>query len=140
MIDSAVLFWIASAAGLIMLIWLGGKDGLILSVSLVVGLFATYFSVVQWGFEQARLPTLAIDLLVVTVSTVIALRSRRYWPTWFTGILLVSVLTSLSGILMWDFVPRTFINLSGFLLLPALWIAAYGCWCDYRGRPTTPTA
>lgn len=132
MISSAALFWTATAAGLIMLITFGGRSGFAISIAIGAGMTATYFSVVQWGFEGARPTTLLIDTVVLIVSITVALRSKRYWPTWFAGILMVSVLTSLAGLMAADFVPRAFINLSGFLLLPALWVAALGCWRDQR--------
>lgn len=80
----------------------------------------------------AGLAVLLIDLVLLAAIARIALRSRRYWPTWFAGMHLVAVLAgaaALAAPLEHVQALRTF---GGFWGVPALLAMVFGLFLDRR--------
>ena len=75
---------------------------------------------------------LLIDIALLVAITSIALRSPRYWPTWFAGLHLAGVAYGLAAVLL----PRAtdLRVLAGFWGTAALLVMVLGLFLDRRAR------
>ena len=129
-----MIFLLANCIFLILILgycWWAGNGLDRLGVGAVTAaLLLTFLSNLAVGFSASSLLVLCIDFMLFVAMTALALKSPRYWPTWFAGLQLASVLFGVAS-LMWP-VEDTGIyqTLSGFFAIPALLAMALGIFLD----------
>jgi len=101
-----------------------------LAGTLVAGIFAAP--------GHATPIVLAVDTVLLAAITVIALRSERYWPTWFAGFHLAAVGFGIAALALPQVgVLRVF---SGFWGVPALIVMVFGLLLDRRAEAAAARA
>ncbi len=78
---------------------------------------------------------LLVDLILLAAIVRIALRSPRYWPTWFAGLHLAGVTCGTAAVLAGPEYADTLRIFAGFWGVPALLAMVVGLFLDRRGRP-----
>lgn len=120
--------------GLIGLVWqLGDRDDHKIMVAITLAIIATSLTGLLGEFER-RVLVRAIDTLLAVCVTYYALKSRRYWPLWFAGILWASVIISLLAFLLPGEQADIFFFASTALAFPSLFILAIGLVLDNKAK------
>ncbi len=101
---------------------------------LLLATFFTFLSNTWLGRGSARLAISAIDMSVLALAVMIALRSDRYWPVWFSGFHSLAVLSGLQSLLVSERYAAYFWAFSGFWALPAVLAMAVGIVLDDRSQ------
>ncbi len=66
----------------------GTRDAQIVAVTTLVASFASYFLVSRYAGVEVGV--LAVDVMVLSAFTAVALKSDRFWPLWIAGLQLTS--------------------------------------------------
>jgi hypothetical protein len=127
------LFWAFTAATLIILATFGERPERGFAVLIVVAVGATWLNFERDGWTDP-VALLAIDGVVLAAGLLLALRTDRYWPLWFSGFQMLTVLTGIAHLVSPDHVPALFLNLSALWFYPALWCSTAGVVFDSRAR------
>jgi len=81
--------------------------------------------------DHATAAVLAVDLVLLAAIIRIALRSSRYWPTWFAGLHLVAVACGAAAFAA-PSLSDTLRVFAGFWGVPALLAMVFGLFLDRR--------
>lgn len=84
--------------------------------------------------DRVVLAILAIDLVLLAAIIRIALRSLRYWPTWFAGLHFAGVLCGVAALGAPAQHVETLRILAGFWGVPALLAMVFGLFLDRRSQ------
>lgn len=104
---------------------------------IAAALLATLAISILVSQEWAGAATLVVDMVLLAAIVEIALRSQRYWPTWFAGFHLAAVCCGVAALLApvgYDVILRIF---AGFWGIPALLAMVLGIFLDRRAHPST---
>lgn len=111
----------------------GGVDGRRIAIVYVLACLATLAALfVQPGWTRTNLPTFAVDLVLLVILWRIALRSQRWFATWFTGLHLVAVVSHTASLLVTGYAFKLYFFLQGFWSVPMLLTLAIGVELDRR--------
>ncbi len=66
----------------------GTRDAQIVAVTTLVASFASYFLVSRYAGVEVGV--LAVDVMVLSAFTAVALKSDRFWPLWIAGLQLTA--------------------------------------------------
>lgn len=75
---------------------------------------------------------LTVDLLVLAVFLVVALRSDRFWPLWISGLQLTTTLAHFLKAINFDLIPSAYGAAERFWSYPILIVIAVGTWRQHR--------
>lgn len=125
-------FWLFLICVIVVTVTMGGSEGRLLVITCVTASALTYVANVQLGFDFARLVVLVIDVGVFAIIIAIALRSRSYWPIWFSAFQMITVATHFAQMTIPSSIPGIYGNAAGFWALPALGAAVVGVMLDRR--------
>lgn len=130
-----LLFWLLTMVGCGYAAAAGGKDGrwaafLIIAASLLT------IPATRLGQDWARTEylILVVDLALLAGLSVLALRSRRFFPLWMTGFHLIAVLTHVSTLLAPDFAPPIYRALESLWAIPMTLAMMWGIHLDRRDK------
>lgn len=105
-------------------------------IAALLGTLAAGFLPLGWTVPAV----LVVDLVLLVAITAIALRSRRYWPTWFAGFHLAAVAFGMAALLVAPEEAGRLRALSGFWGVPALLAMVVGLFLDHRAPLPQPQA
>ena len=74
----------------------------------------------------------AVDLVVLAVFLLVALRSDRFWPLWIAGLQLTTILAHLLKAIDFKLLPFAYGAAERFWSYPILVIIAVGAWRQHR--------
>ena len=74
----------------------------------------------------------AVDLVVLAVFLLVALRSDRFWPLWIAGLQLTTILAHLLKAIDFKLLPFAYGTAERFWSYPILVIIAVGAWRQHR--------
>ena len=74
----------------------------------------------------------AVDLIVLAVFLLVALRSDRFWPLWITGLQLTTILAHMLKAVDFRLLPFAYGAAERFWSYPILVIIAVGAWRQHR--------
>jgi hypothetical protein len=105
----------------------GGWEERTVIVASVFGAYLSFLLGVVFGVRYAKVavPVLWVDLIIFILMLGIALRSRKFWPTWvgaFAGVVLLSHLAPL----MPGMIPRIYYDATALWSYPKLIAVALG--------------
>ena len=75
---------------------------------------------------------MAVDLVVLAVFLLVALRSDRFWPLWITGLQLTTTLAHMLKAVDFKLLPFAYGAAERFWSYPILVIIAVGAWRQHR--------
>ena len=75
---------------------------------------------------------MAVDLVVLAVFLLVALRSDRFWPLWITGLQLTTILAHMLKAVDFKLLPFAYGAAERFWSYPILIIIAVGAWRQHR--------
>ena len=117
------------------LAWMiGGNDERRFSMALIGASLATLVAQMSVSWAQGFPIFLIIDLTVLLLAVSLALKSRRYWPIWFSAFQFVSVITTAATFARPGSLPKIYGELASFWALPALLAMAVGMLLDHRAK------
>lgn len=82
--------------------------------------------------SQAMTAILLVDIILLAAIVRIALRSSRYWPTWFAGLHLAAVACGMAALVAAPSHSDTLRVFAGFWGVPALLAMVFGLFLDRR--------
>lgn len=85
-----------------------------------------------FNLDKMDLYQLHIDLLIMFSIMYICIKSDSYWPIWFAGFHIITVLTHFSRLLFPNKFPLVYIKAEEFWSIPAMVAMTIGVWLDYR--------
>lgn len=111
----------------------GGLDGRRIALVYVIACLATLGALhLQADWSHTHLPTFAVDLVLLLFLWRIALRSARWFPSWFAGLHLVAVVSHIASFLVTGYAFKLYFFLQGFWSVPMLLSLALGVALDRR--------
>lgn len=111
----------------------GGVDGRRIAIVYVSACLATLAALfVQAEWSRTHLPTFAVDLVLLVLLWRIALRSRRWFATWFAGLHLVAVVSHTASLVVTGYAFKLYFFLQGFWSVPMLLTLVIGVELDRR--------
>ncbi|RYG88963.1 MAG: hypothetical protein EON59_02710 [Alphaproteobacteria bacterium] len=111
----------------------GGVDGRRISIVYVAACLATLGALlVQADWSRTHWPTFAVDMVLLFLLWRIALRSRRWFATWFTGLHLVAVVSHAASMVVSSYAFKLYFFLQGFWSVPMLLTLVIGVELDRR--------
>lgn len=128
----ALAYWVFLTSVIVVFVTRGGPDGRLFTFACIIASTLTYFANAQFGFNSSRFHVLAIDSALLAIVTILAMRSRSYWPMWFAGFHMIAVATRLAQFVFPASIPGIYGNTAGFWALPALGVAVFGVLLDRR--------
>lgn len=132
------MFLLANSAFLILSVgygWLAGSRLDRQAVGwIVAALLATLATPIIITPAWNALAILLIDLVLLAAIMQIALRSTRYWPTWFAGLHLSGVTFAFAAVLAAPQYTSTMRAFAGFWGTAALLAMVLGLFFDRRGQ------
>ena len=98
---------------------------------------ASFISVAVLSPMSVRYSTIeegemAVDLVVLAVFLLVALRSDRFWPLWITGLQLTTTLSHMLKAVDFKLLPAAYGAAERFWSYPILVIIAVGAWRQHR--------
>lgn len=130
------LFLLVTAVSLILSIGYGWLAGTRIDRQAVAWIAAALIATLSISsfvpVARAGAAILAVDLVLLAAMIEIALRSPRYWPTWFAGFHLAAVCYGLASLLAPDSYANTLRVFAGFWGVPALLAMVFGIFLDRR--------
>ena len=98
---------------------------------------ASFISVAVLSPMSVRYSTIeegemAVDLVVLAVFLLVALRSDRFWPLWITGLQLTTTLAHMLKAVDFKLLPFAYGAAERFWSYPILVIIAVGAWRQHR--------
>lgn len=84
--------------------------------------------------DRAIAAVLLVDFVLLAAVVRIALRSPRYWPTWFAGLHLAAVACGLAALMVPPQHVGTLRIFAGFWGVPALLVMVFGLFLDRRAQ------
>lgn len=109
-------------------LWRGGKPERLVGSVLLIAMIATALMPVAPGrsYYMLHLPLLAIDLLLLSALTAVALRANRFWPLWLAALQLVAI--GVHGVRAYDphILPIVYARIVGEIAYPMLALLVIG--------------
>jgi hypothetical protein len=137
MISLAVnlLFWLSIACSLAAAFVFGRRTERVFVLVLVAASIATLLANRAIPEPVGKMEVVRlIDLALFAIAWVLALKSDRFWPIWFTAMQTLSVLTEPASWQAEGIPHLIFSNLAAFWSLPGLIVLAGGTILDWRKR------
>lgn len=111
----------------------GGPDGRRIAAAYIIACFATLVALfIQTEWSRTHWPTFLVDFVLLAVLWRIALGSRRWFATWFTGFHLVAVVSHLASLMVPGYAFKLYFFLQGFWSVPMLLALVIGVELDRR--------
>lgn len=133
-----MIFLLANAVFLILSVgygWLAGDRLDRQAVAWIVAALAGTLTATTFGPQnQVVLAILVVDLVLLAAIMRIALRSSRYWPTWFAGLHLAGVACGVAALGAPPQHVETLRVFAGFWGVPALLVMVFGLFLDRRAQ------
>jgi len=109
-------------------LWRGGKPERLVGSVLLIAMIATALMPVAPGrsYYMLHLPLLAIDLLLLSALTAVALRANRFWPLWLAALQLLAI--GVHGVRAYDphILPIVYARIVGEIAYPMLALLVIG--------------
>jgi hypothetical protein len=126
-------FWLLTAGCALYGVVRGGRSGrwavtIFVSGALLTGLVTLR----DPDWHDTVYPILWIDLACLLGFLIVALRSRHYWPLWFSAFHLVAVGVHLATIVRPNYMPKAYAALQTFWSIPMLLVMVRGIVLDRR--------
>lgn len=83
-------------------------------------------------YTSVEVGELTVDLLVLSLFLVVALRSDRFWPLWISGLQLTTTLAHFLKAINFDLLPSAYGAAERFWSYPILIVIAVGAWRQHR--------
>ena len=103
--------------------------GVCIAASLISVAVLSPMSVRYTTIEEGEM---AVDLVVLAVFLLVALRSDRFWPLWITGLQLTTILAHMLKAVDFKLLPAAYGAAERFWSYPILVIIAVGAWRQHR--------
>ena len=103
--------------------------GVCIAASLISVAVLSPMSVRYRTIEEGEM---AVDLVVLAVFLLVALRSDRFWPLWITGLQLTTTLSHMLKAVDFKLLPAAYGAAERFWSYPILVIIAVGAWRQHR--------
>lgn len=130
-----MIFLLANTAFLILAIgygWLAGDRLDRQAVAWIVFALLGTFAASALADHRAVAAILLVDCVLLAAIVRIALRSSRYWPTWFAGFHLAAVSCGVAAVAAAPSLTDTLRVFAGFWGVPALLVMVFGLFLDRR--------
>lgn len=99
---------------------------------IVAALLGTLAATTFVADDRAILAVLVVDLVLLAAIVRVALKSVRYWPTWFAGLHLAGVTCLFAALIASPPHNETLRVFAGFWGVPALLTMVFGLFLDRR--------
>lgn len=101
---------------------------------IVAALAGTLAATMAVAANRAVLAILVVDIALLGAIMRIALKSTRYWPTWFAGLHLAGVACGAAALVAPASQVQTLQTFAGFWGVPALLAMVFGLFLDRRAQ------
>ena len=119
--------------------WLRGRsDERIVAMVCVAASFASLVMVTRLRLSGIDVGILGVDIAVLAIFTLVALRSERFWPLWISGFQLTSSVAHVLKLIEPGLYPFAYAAAETFWSYPILIILAVGTWRVRRYQPLPP--
>lgn len=114
----------------------GGRDERLAAAMCLVAAVATtlLLSPLQQRFATVEYAVFAVDLLLLAGFIIIALRSKRFWPLWVSGLQLTTIFGHLFKFAEADLVSKAYAASLNFWAYPIILILGLATWRSARWR------
>jgi len=133
----ALLFWILCLAACGYAILLGGWEGKVVTVIVLVSTIATVVALrpldTHWYTTNHLM--MAVDVTTFLALFLVAARSRRWWPVWFAAFQLNTLAAHVATMLSPSFSALVYRGYEGLWAIPCLLAMIFGIYLD-RERMT----
>ena len=131
-----MIFLLANTVFLILSVaygWLAGdRLDRLAAAWIAAALLGTFAATTFAAGDRAILAVLVVDLVLLAAIVRIALKSERYWPTWFAGLHLAGVICLSAALIASPPHSETLRVFAGFWGVPALLAMVFGLFLDRR--------
>lgn len=103
--------------------------GVCIAASIISVLVLSPMSVRYTTVEEGEM---VVDLVVLAVFLMVALRSDRFWPLWITGLQLTTILAHILKAIDFKLLPAAYGAAERFWSYPILIVIAVGAWRQNR--------
>ncbi|MCM8557656.1 hypothetical protein [Sphingomicrobium sediminis] len=126
--------FLAAACGFAFLY--GDRDHRLVAAACVGGTLATalVLNPVDQRYGGIEYGVLAVDLFILIIFCVIALRSDRFWPLWVAGLQLTTSFAHAMKAMNADLLPYAYGAAARFWVYPILLILIIGTWRGWQRR------
>lgn len=114
---------------------IGGREGRRVAALYLLAALATWGARYLWPlWNQPNLQVFIIDTALLVGLYIVTINSHRYWPIWFTGLHLLTVLSHLQALVAGIFGARLYFALESVWSLPKLLVLLIGVILDWEYR------
>jgi hypothetical protein len=129
----ALLFWLLVLACCGTGAYYGGRTGRWIAITYILACLATLAAFwIDRSWAHTNKSTFLVDLLLMAVLLMIAMRSQRWFAIWFAGLHLVALSSHFASMFVPHFLYKVYFLLQGFWSVPMLLTFAAGAMLDHK--------